>query len=379
MGKSKEELELDEYLKNTKKDDKDFDRKDIGKKEGENKNQNTIINELDEYMKKISESNRVNTKKAKGTNKESSGIGYDFMKVTNHTIEDITMSINKAIDKKLEDITYSFHKSANKMIEDVTYSLHNLRNPQDKKLEVNINTNNIQEKESVKQDVKKFDMKNELDKYKNTDKELYKNLEAINRMTNREMKYLNETYNEYNKLINLADECNLILSYNQRMSGIKIYGESKRSIKAQQKELVDILKGETKEYQALKSSKKSMKYLESAEKKIQNLKNKNKFLDFKGKRERKQIINDIKKEIERHEQILKDNGISCREDFNKLKDKVNSREDYAKRVISLEKKMYEQERAEIEKSGQLEKQVEKNSQNQQQHYYKKDKEAELER
>lgn len=334
-------LEMDDYFKSLKEADKYKDKK----KPYENKYSEPITNELDQYMKNLSEEQRIKAaKKASINKKEPSGIIYDFMKIANHTIEDITMSVSK---------------SANKLVEDMTYSIYSLKKPYESRIEVKENLDTIKEKEFIKQESKTVDMKKELDTAKKTDKELYKNLESISRITERRMQPLNDTYKEYNDLLNMANECNLNQGYDKRMEGIKIYGESKRSIESDQAQLVSIAKGETKEQQFLKNSEKAMNYINSAEKKIENLKSQNKLFDISGNMERNQVIKDIKNEIRNEEQILKYNGINGREDFNKLKDEVIGKEGTVKSLIESENARYKEELKEQKLLNQIEQKSEK--------------------
>ncbi|MFL0269249.1 hypothetical protein [Candidatus Clostridium radicumherbarum] len=347
-------FEMDDYFKNLKEADKYKGKK----KTDENRFPDPITNELDQYMKRLSEEQRLKAKKAKINKKEPSGIIYDFMKITNHTIEDITTSLHKSANKLVEDMTYSLHKSGNKLVEDAAYSLHSFKKPTENKIDVNKSLDFVKEKEPIKQEVKTIDMKKELDNAKKIDKELYKNLESIDRITGREMQHLNNTYQQYNDLLNMANECNLHLGYDQRISGIKVYEESKRSIETHQAELVSVIKGENKEQQVLKSSEKAMNYINNAEKKIEDLKSQNKLLDIRGNIERNQVIKDIKKEIETQKQVLKDNGINTKEDFYKLKDEVSKRESSVKRLIDSENARYKEELKEKKKEEKLSKQLE---------------------
>jgi hypothetical protein len=351
---------MDDYFKNLKEADKYKGKK----KTDENRFPEPITNELDQYMKRLSEEQRLKAKKAKTNKKEPSGIIYDFMKITNHTIEDITTSFHKSANKLIEDMTYSLHKPVNKLVEDATFTLHSLKKPNENKIEVNKSLDSVKEKESIKQENTSVDMKKELDNAKKIDKELYKSLDSIDRITGRQMQHLNNTYQQYNDLLNMANECNLHLGYDQRMSGIKVYGESKRSIEAHQAELVSVVKGETKEHQALKSSEKAMNYIDNAEKKIVELKSQNKLLDIMGNMERNQVIKDVKKEIENQKQVLKDNGINTSEDFNKLKDEVSKRESSVKSLIDSENDRYKEELKEMKKEEKLSKQMEQKSEKQ---------------
>lgn len=347
-------LEFDDYLKNIKEADKYKDKR----RTNENNFPETITNELDQYMKGLSEEQRLAAKKANTNRKEPSGIIYDFMKVTNHTIDDITASLHKSANKLIDDMTDSLYKSSNKLVEDATYTIHSLKRPYDTRIEVNKNMDTKKEKEPIKQEIKRVDIKKELFSAKKIDKELYKNLEAIDRITSREMQNLNTTYQQYNDLLNMANECNLRLGYDQRMSGIKVYGESKRSIEAHQAELIMVVKGETKEQQAFKSSEKAVKFIDDAEKKITELKGQNKLFDIRGNMERNQIIKDISKLTEIQKQILKENGINNRGDLSKLKNEVLKLEGSVKELIDSENARYKKELDEKKKEEKLSKHME---------------------
>ena len=305
-----------------------------------------ITHELDEYMENLSVDQKLKSNKL--DKKEPYGIIVDFMKITNHTIEDITKSLNKSANELIKDMKYSLLNTKHRVADEKNYTFKPVETKieaqkiEAQKIEV-VKSKEVTKQEIIKQEAKNIDMKKELDKARKTDKELYKDLESIKRITDREMKRLNNTYDSYNNLVNMANECNLGLGYEQRMSGIKVYGESKRSIGANQAELVSIVKGETKDQKAFKSAEKAMNYIENVEKKIERLKGQNKFLDIKGNLERNQIIKDISKEIDSQKQILKDNNINDKEEFNKLKDEVSKQEDSIRKIIQSENIRYKEE------------------------------------
>ncbi|WP_411678732.1 hypothetical protein [Clostridium thailandense] len=221
-------------------------------------------------------------------------------------------------------------------------------------------------------------IKKELNKAKNINKELYKNLEVIERITNRELEYLNSNYKEYKDLI-YSKQSKVKLTYEQMMSNIKIYGESKRSIEADQAEMIRIVKGETKNQQLVKIAEKSMNYLNGAENRVHSLKSENKIFDFRGNRERNKIIKDIKKEMEVQKNILKDNGINSKEDFERLKNEVSRQESYIKSMIEAENARYKEELKERGREKKLEKQIELQKIENRKHEILKDKKMQLER
>ena len=325
-----------------------------------------ITHELDEYMKKLSIAQRIKPNRL--DKKEPSGIIVDFMRITNHTIEDITLSLNKSANKLIEDMTYSILNAKHRVLLKDNYTAKVIGN----------------EREYIKLELKSVDIKTELGKASKIDKELYKNLESIKRITDRKMNGLNSTYESYNGLLNMANKCNLNLGYDQRMSGIKVYGESKRSIEADQAELVSIVKGETKDQKDFKSVERSMNYIDTAEKKIESINSQNKFLDIRGNMERNKTIKEIYKEIESQKQVLKENGINSKEEFSKLKEEVLKREHSVKKLIESENTKYKEELKEIKKEEKLlkqkeqkiDKQLESNSSNLQN---ARDKKGQLER
>ncbi|MDP4146184.1 MAG: hypothetical protein Q8936_17150 [Bacillota bacterium] len=357
-------LEIDEHYKKLKEADKYRDKKELNNNIEQTRYPESITNELDQYMRNLSEEQRLKAKKESANKKEPIGLIYDFVKITNHTIEDITTSLHKSANKLVEDMAYSLHKSTSRLVEDTKSSLNTIKNINENKIDISKNPSQGKENKYINQEFKEVDIRKELDNARKTDKELYKNLESINRITERDIKQLNNTYQQYNDLLSMANECNLRLGYEQRMSGVKVYGESKRSIEAHQAELVSVVKGETKEQVALKRSEKAMNYIDKAEMKIENIKSQNKLFDIRGNIERNQTIKDIKKEIENPKQILKENGINTKQDFNKLKEEVLKRESSVKRVIDTENSRYKEELKEYKSEEKLSNQVEQKSKNQ---------------
>lgn len=200
-----------------------------------------------------------------------------------------------------------------------------------------------------------MDMNKELEKAK-SDKELYQNLEAVQSYFDRQFKEQNQTYKEYSDLINQDAEG--VLSYEQRMSGFHIHRDSMRNIAKEQKEIANIVKGETKDQQIFKNAEKSMDYVANAEKKINDIKGQKKFFDIRGNLQKNQMIRELRKEIKRHEELLKANGISSKEDFNNLKNEVKNREDMVKEIIAKENERLRKEREASERNNQFLKQLE---------------------
>lgn len=363
MDNENENLELDEYLKKVKEADKYKEREiNSNRYNGDN-------NELDDYLRKLEESKKSKSNIKKSKNRDSHDIVYDFTKTLNYTIKDIDTSLNKSENMLLEGTKYSKYNSS-KIMQEKSLNVNEAN------IDKKINNRNIDQQ--IKYSSSTSYIKKELNRAKNIDKELYKNLEAIERITNREMEYLNSNYKEYKDLI-YSKQSQIKLTYEQMMSNIKIYGESKRSIEADQAEMIRVVKGETKNQQLVKITEKSMNYLKSAENRVHNLKSENKIFDFRGNRERNKIIKDIRKEIEIQKKILKDNGINSKEDFERLKNEVSRQENYIKSMLEAENARYKEEIKERGREDKSEKQIELQKIENRKHEDLKDKKMQLER
>lgn len=311
------------------------------------------VNELDEYLKELAESELRKAESSKNYNKNNKSVEPDFVNSLWKSGQNSNEVIKESFDKAINDLdnkTFNSEKSFYK--EPIAH-----------------------DKGKViwgKTDSFYMDMNKELEKSK-SDKELYQNLEAIKEYYDRQFKSQNQDYKEYSDLIKQDTEG--VLSYEQRMSGFRIHSDSMRNIAKEQKEVVNIVKGETKNQQILKKAEKSMDYVANAEKKINDIKSQKKFFDIRGNLQKNQMIREIRKEIKRHEELLITNGISSKEDFKQLKNEVKNREDMVKEIIARENERLKKERESSERSNQLLKQseqqkVEKKEQQKQQEHKK---------
>ncbi len=294
---------------------------------GGSKYNEQLLNELEQFLRE----QRYRYRKEKEKS-EPKGLIYDFCKKFNKTTNDIIDCMYRESNKLTEQMSYG--------ILSVKQSLKGLKEYEPK---INKNDKVVEKMNSIKSDnlvhQVKLNINEELAKASKTNRELYKELEAIKQITDVKMYYLNDKFKKYNELLKMGEEFTLYISPEKMMESINIYKNSRRNIEQSQAELIAVVKGETIEQQQLKNTEKAFENIERAEKRIQEFENENKFLDFKGNYERGQMIKELKGEIKKQTKILKNNGINSKEEFKELQSYIHDRESMVKDTIERQKEL----------------------------------------
>lgn len=191
------------------------------------------------------------------------------------------------------------------------------------------------------------------------DKELQEDLMALKKYYDNQAKDIfkgvNEFQNQIEYLVKNGGEIVEKSGYIKGMSEInRLNQQSYKDLKVQESEMIELVKGESKEQINLKEAQKAYDYLNKAEERIQKIKSENKILDIKGNYERGQIIKDIRKEMDTQREILERTGLNNKEDFNKLQKEVADRLEWAKELIKNQKEKDQIEKRELEKVQRLE-------------------------